>query len=67
MNAAVYPEDCSEDLSDGLTLADVTAVPISDIDGDSPAIRDADVLIVELGHGALRQLREMRARIGSVP
>ena len=59
MNAAVYPEDCSEDLSDGLSLAGVSAVPISEIDVENQAIRDSDVLIVELGHGALRQLREV--------
>jgi DNA-binding response OmpR family regulator len=58
VNAAVYPEDRSEDLHDGLSLAEVTAVPISEIDVESQPIRDADVLIVELGHGALRQLRE---------
>lgn len=59
MNAAVYPEDCSEDLSDGLSLAEVTAVPIGEIAVENQAVRDADVLIVELGHGALRQLREV--------
>jgi DNA-binding response OmpR family regulator len=59
VNAAIYPEECSEDLSDGLSLAEVTAVPLAEIDTESQAIRDADVLIVELGHGALRQLREI--------
>ncbi|MGD2044018.1 MAG: response regulator transcription factor [Acidimicrobiia bacterium] len=59
MNAAVYPEDCSEDLSDGLSLAEVTPVPVAEIAAENQAIRDADVLIVELGHGALRQLREI--------
>ena len=59
MNAAVYPADCSEDLSDGLSLAEVTGVPVSEIDVESPAIRDSDVLVVELGHSALRQLREI--------
>jgi DNA-binding response OmpR family regulator len=59
VNAAVYPEDCSEDLSDGLSLAEVTPVPVAEIAAENQAIRDADVLIVELGHGALRQLREI--------
>ncbi|MGD2060101.1 MAG: response regulator transcription factor [Acidimicrobiia bacterium] len=59
MNAAVYPEECSEDLSDGLSLAEVTTVPLAEIDVETQALRDADVLIVELGHGALRQLREI--------
>jgi two-component system alkaline phosphatase synthesis response regulator PhoP len=59
VNAAVYPEDCSEDLTDGLSLAGIGAVPISEIDVESHAVRDADVLVVELGHGALRQLREI--------
>jgi DNA-binding response OmpR family regulator len=59
VNAAVYPEECSEDLSDGLSLAEVTTVPLAEIDVETQALRDADVLIVELGHGALRQLREI--------
>jgi len=57
--AAVYPEVCSESLSDGLIISGVSVTPISDLAVESPSIRDADILVVELGDGALRQLREV--------
>lgn len=59
MNAAVFPETCSEDLTDALSLAELTVSPIRDVAVDDVTIRDADILVVELGHGALRQLREV--------
>ena len=59
MNAAVYPEAVSEDLNDALTLADLTASAVGDLNIDNATIRDADILVVELGHGAIRQLREI--------
>lgn len=59
MIAAVYPEVCSESLSDGLIISGVSVTPISDLAVESPSIRDADILVVELGDGALRQLREV--------
>ncbi len=59
MNAAVYPEDCSEDLADAIALAGLTTTPVKEITVDDAGIRDADILVVELGHGALRQLREV--------
>jgi DNA-binding response OmpR family regulator len=62
VNAAVYPEACTEDLTDALSLADLTVVPIGELAVDDSTIREADILVVELGHGALRQLREV-ARI----
>ena len=59
MNAAVYPEAVSEDLDDALTLAGLSVAAVGDLDIDNGTIRDADILVVELGHGAIRQLREI--------
>lgn len=60
MNAAVFPVDHSDSLEDGLTLADVQVLPTDDLSTGSRAIDDADLLVVELGMGALRQLREVQ-------
>jgi len=57
--AAVYPENCSDGLTDGLSLAGLSVVTVRDIVVEAPAIRDADLLVVELGVGVLRQLREV--------
>ena len=59
MIAAVYPENCSDGLTDGLSLAGLSVVTVRDIVVEAPAIRDADLLVVELGVGVLRQLREV--------
>ena len=59
MNAAVYADAISDDLNDALALTALSATPIDDLSVDNTTIRDADVLVVELGHGALRQLREI--------
>ena len=59
MNGAVYPENCTEDLDDALSLAGVSVTRLRDLAVESNSIRDADVLVVELGIGALRQLREV--------
>ncbi len=59
MIAAVYPEQCSESLSDGLIISGVSVTPVSDLAVENTSIRDADILVVELGDGALRQLREV--------
>lgn len=62
MIAAVYPEPISEDLADGLALSGVSIKTVDDIAVENGTIRDADLLVVELGNGPLRQLREI-ARI----
>ncbi|MGD2101905.1 MAG: response regulator transcription factor [Acidimicrobiia bacterium] len=62
MIAAVHPEDCSETLTDGLALAGLSVTSITELGAENTSIRDADVLVVELGDGVLRQLREV-ARI----
>jgi DNA-binding response OmpR family regulator len=63
--AAVYPESISESLSDGLALSGVSVKSVDDIAVENGTIRDADVLVVELGHGPLRHLREI-ARIEEI-
>ncbi|HUF15850.1 MAG TPA: response regulator transcription factor [Acidimicrobiia bacterium] len=65
MIASVQPEACSESLNDGLALAGLTTVPIREIDVESSSIRDSDILVVELGQGPVRQLREV-ARVEEV-
>lgn len=60
MNAAVFPVDHSDSLEDGLALAEVQVLPTDDLSTASRPIDDADLLIVELGVGAVRQLREVQ-------
>lgn len=62
MIVAVYPEIVSEGLADGLALSGVSVKTVDDIAVENATIRDADLLVVELGLGPLRQLREV-ARI----
>jgi DNA-binding response OmpR family regulator len=57
--AAVYPEGITEGLSDALALSGVSVKTTDDLGTDSATIREADVLIVELGLAPLRQLREV--------
>jgi len=57
--AAVYPETHSEDIEDGLALSGVSVKPVDDIGVDNATLREADLLVVELGSGPIRQLREV--------
>jgi len=57
--AAIHPEACSENLTDALSLTGLGLVHIRELAPENVHIRDADVLVVELGHGAIRQLREV--------
>lgn len=59
MIVAVYPEDCSEDLSDGLALTGVEMAPVEELVPESRQINQADALIVELGPQPMRRLREL--------
>ena len=59
MIAAVYPETHSEDIEDGLALSGVSVKPVDDIGVDNATLREADLLVVELGSGPIRQLREV--------
>lgn len=62
MNVAVYPIDHSELLADGLVLAGATVVGVPELVMESPAIADADLLLVEVAEQPMRVVREL-ARI----
>ena len=62
MIAAVFPEPISDDLADGLAISGVSVKTTDDLAMENATIRDADLLVVELSNGPLRQLREV-ARI----
>lgn len=59
MIAAVYPEVCSEELVDGLTLAGATMVGIGELSPEESLLSDVDVLVVELGPQPMRRIREI--------
>lgn len=59
MIAAVYPEDCSDNLIDALGLSGVSIKGTDDIAPENATIRDADIMVVELSNAPLRQLREV--------
>jgi DNA-binding response OmpR family regulator len=56
---AVYPEDCSEDLRDGLSLTVADVTPVEELLPESQTIQAADVLVVELEPQPMRRLREL--------
>jgi len=56
---AYYPAACSESLADGLALAGDGLLPMSELDTQSPALVDADLVIIELGDQPMRRLREV--------
>lgn len=59
MIIAVYPEACSDELTDGLALSGAVTVPAGELLPESKAINEADVLIVELRPQPMRRLREL--------
>ena len=59
MIVAYYPAACSESLADGLALAGDGLLPMSELDTQSPALVDADLVIIELGDQPMRRLREV--------
>lgn len=59
MIVAVYPEDCSEDLTDGLELAGATVMRTEELIPESGDINESDVLVVELDPQPVRRLREL--------
>ena len=65
MIAAVYPEEYSEAIADGLALATAEPAPVSDFSADDRTIKEADVLVVDLEHQPMRRLREV-ARIAEL-
>ena len=62
MIAAVFPAGHSEKLADGLALSGATVMPLAELSIEALAGMDIDVLVAELGVGAMRQIREV-ARI----
>ena len=62
MIAAVFPAGHSEKLADGLALSGATVLPLAELSIEALAGMDIDVLVAELGVGAMRQIREV-ARI----
>jgi DNA-binding response OmpR family regulator len=60
--AAVFPASHSEKLADGLALSGATVLPLAELSIEALAGMDIDVLVAELGVGAMRQIREV-ARI----
>jgi DNA-binding response OmpR family regulator len=56
---AVYPEDCSEDLTDGLELAGATVARTEELIPESRDINESDILVVELDPQPVRRLREL--------
>jgi DNA-binding response OmpR family regulator len=57
--AAIYPEHPAEETTDSLALMGATVVGIPELIPDSPAIADADVLVVELDEQPLRRIRDL--------
>lgn len=66
ITTAIYPEACSESLADGLTLAGATVVPIPELVPEESAVRDADILVVELGSQPMKRLRELTRIVEAV-
>ena len=60
MIVTVYPSDVSEPVRDALEVAGAEAAHIDDLDIESVRLDSSDALVVELGAGAMRQLREIR-------
>lgn len=59
MIVAVYPEDCSEDLRDGLSLTATEVNSVAELVPESHTIHGADVLVVQLEPQPMRRLREL--------
>lgn len=59
MIVAVYPASPSEPVADGLALAGATVVGVADLTPESPAVEEADMLLVELDEQPMRRLREL--------
>ena len=60
MIVTVYPHDVSEPVRDALEVAGAETTHIDDLDLDRVRLDSSDALVVELGAGAMRQLREVR-------
>jgi DNA-binding response OmpR family regulator len=56
--AAVYPEACSETVTEGVAFSASATVYLEDLIPEDLSLREADVLVVELGPQPMRRLRE---------
>ena len=65
MIVALYPANCSEAILDGLHLSSATHIGVEELEPETAAINDADILLVELGDQPIRRLREV-SRIADV-
>lgn len=59
MIVAIFSEDHSEGLHDGVALAGDTAIEAPHLDPDGRWVSEADLLLAELGSQPMRQLREL--------
>lgn len=59
MIIAVYPADCSAELTDGLELAGGSVLEVEELAPESQEINEADALVVELDPQPVRRLREL--------
>ena len=66
MIVSLYPADCSDELRDGLELTSVEVAEVEELVPESPAINDADILVVELGPQPMRRLRELKRIVDEV-
>jgi DNA-binding response OmpR family regulator len=56
---AVYPDQHSEQVGDGLILAGATVTGITELVAESTLIAEADALVVEITEQPMRRLREL--------
>lgn len=66
MIVSLYPADCSDELRDGLELTSVEVAEVDELVPESPAINDADILVVELGPQPMRRLRELKRIVDEI-
>ena len=59
MNVALHPLDGSETILEGLALAGAVVEISPDLSSEDRVIRDADLLVVELGEHPMRRIREL--------
>ncbi len=59
MNVALHPTDGSEAIVDGLALAGAVLEVAPELAPEDQVIRDADLLVVELGDQPMRRIREL--------
>ncbi len=66
MIVSLFPRSCSDELRDGLALTSADVIEVAELVTESPAIHEADALIVELGPQPMRRLRELKRIVEEV-